>query len=433
MCVNNSPASGVRPNFWACVDDIPKFCHQWLEDPAVAKFVPVEKLHQTIVRSENGRLYATKATIGDVANVWSFESHKHFAPDSFLSEPAVFWGCGVVHEHGRQHITRDPYGESNGRSVMYPALKLLYVLGVRTVYLLGCDFTMQQDDPYGFDQWASQNNVQVNNESYRLIDRRFHLLRPYFEKAGFRVVNCTPGGNLTAFDRLPYDEALARTRMDPILVTQGRYERRKVTVVIPECGHHELTDHLVAALRRHEPQVEVIVVDDGKDATTRRREPAAGVRNERCGDGLTAAWNLGVRQASNDTIVLMNNDVEVSGPFVEKLQIEATRGIAGPEPWQDDDFKRDSLKGWCLAFRRATWERLGGFDERFRLYFSDTDFCHRAVAAGIRLLPVDVPLRHLGHRTAHDAACCPDRRAVWEADHRRFLEKHRFPVQETVP
>jgi len=56
------------------------------------------------------------------------------------------------------------------------------------------------------------------------------------------------------------------------------------------------------------------------------------------------------------------------------------------------------LAGTFLLMRRNTFERLGGFDERYHLYFEDVDFGCRASLAGLRLL------RRPDLRLAHDPA-----------------------------
>src|SRR5205807_8297 len=44
-------------------------------------------------------------------------------------------------------------------------------------------------------------------------------------------------------------------------------------------------------------------------------------------------------------------------------------GEAGPVDW---------ATGCCLLVRRSCWEKVGGFDPDFFLYYEDVDFCHRA-------------------------------------------------------
>jgi GT2 family glycosyltransferase len=66
----------------------------------------------------------------------------------------------------------------------------------------------------------------------------------------------------------------------------------------------------------------------------------------------------------------------------------------------------DWLAGSCVMTRRALFERLGGFDEGFFLYWEDADYCRRALALGFTCayLP-HVTVSHVGGRwAAHDPA-----------------------------
>ncbi len=210
-----------------------------------------------------------------------------------------------------------------------------------------------------------------------------------------------------------------------------------VTVVIPQHGATELTARCVASLRRHEGAgPRVLIVDDG----------TPGGRIERGGDdeptrvvhgrwrGVTAAWNVGVRLAESDFVLLVNNDVTWEGPAVERLVAPLEAGVTElvgvawraephwPQALTERCPPRPLLTGWCWGFRRTVWERAGGFDERLRLYFSDTDFQLRVLdrEAVNSLAVVEVPVRHVGHATTRRL---PARRAIWEGDRRRFLEK----------
>jgi N-acetylglucosaminyl-diphospho-decaprenol L-rhamnosyltransferase len=64
------------------------------------------------------------------------------------------------------------------------------------------------------------------------------------------------------------------------------------------------------------------------------------------------------------------------------------------------------LSGSCLLVRRAAFEQIGGFDERYFMYMEDVDFGDRLAKAG--WLNVYVPsaevLHHKGHATARASA-----------------------------
>jgi len=64
------------------------------------------------------------------------------------------------------------------------------------------------------------------------------------------------------------------------------------------------------------------------------------------------------------------------------------------------------LSGSCLLLRRAAFEQVGGFDERYFMYFEDVDLGDRLQKAG--WLNVYVPsaevLHHKGHVTGRDPA-----------------------------
>ncbi len=54
----------------------------------------------------------------------------------------------------------------------------------------------------------------------------------------------------------------------------------------------------------------------------------------------------------------------------------------------DDDsiHEVDAVSGACMMFKKSLVSKIGGFDERFFMYFEDTDFCQRAKQAGYRVI-----------------------------------------------
>lgn len=111
---------------------------------------------------------------------------------------------------------------------------------------------------------------------------------------------------------------------------------------------------------------------------------------------------LALSEAHLDVLVFMTHDVEMEEGEILRLAQRAydLRGICGPRLLdrtsgltsfgkQEDKtlYKEsdppDSLDGACLAIDSAAWATLGGFSERFFLYYEDLEFCHRARRHGI--------------------------------------------------
>jgi len=187
-----------------------------------------------------------------------------------------------------------------------------------------------------------------------------------------------------------------------------------------------------AALSRGD--AEVIVVDNNSPRPARgsialgslRRHPGMTLRRWRRNRGFARAVNEGCRLARGDWVLLLNPDVTLAPGFLTQALRTAERRLGedsalgvvgfrllnpdgtrqpstGPFPTLAGSMARLLLPRWlrkynllspeeagpvdwatgcCLLVRRACWERLGGFDRDFFLYYEDVDFCRRAGAAG---------------------------------------------------
>jgi GT2 family glycosyltransferase len=91
------------------------------------------------------------------------------------------------------------------------------------------------------------------------------------------------------------------------------------------------------------------------------------------------------------------------------------------EPVSDGDSRVvDWVSGACMLARRHALEQVGGFDERFFLYWEDADLCRRLRSRGfeIRYVPSATAVHRVGHssRTAHAASV----RAFHESAYRYY-------------
>lgn len=213
MAVNNA-AAVVRPQLWCAVDTPRKFIeHIWL-DPAVTKFIPIQHFSQRPVRTPKS---LQAQTLGELPSVYGYRRNAEFHANRFLTESTFSWGCSSR--------VKDDAGVSGTRTVFLVALKLLYFLGVRTVYLVGCDWRMTADRPYAFLQRKDRNSVARNNNLYRVTGQRLGRLKPHFDKAGFQVFNTTAESHLEVFPRIEFPEAMDRAtaHIPSTINTEGRY------------------------------------------------------------------------------------------------------------------------------------------------------------------------------------------------------------------
>jgi GT2 family glycosyltransferase len=172
--------------------------------------------------------------------------------------------------------------------------------------------------------------------------------------------------------------------------------------------------------------VEVVLVDNGcTDGAVARLRGTPGVVHVGDGTnlGFSAGCNLGVQAASADRIALVNGDLVVRPDAVAEL-VRALEdpavAIAGGSIRLGDDPELLNSAGntihflgfsWCggfgepasryaeprelatamgalVAFRRSTWDDLGGFAEEYFANHEDVDLCWRARQRGYRVVHV---------------------------------------------
>ncbi len=183
---------------------------------------------------------------------------------------------------------------------------------------------------------------------------------------------------------------------------------------------------------------EIIVVDQGNAAVPEWESvgdsvPVRTIRDD--GVGLSRARNLGVAHATGGIVAFTDDDCEVGPdwlasiayPFAGHPDVGVVLGCVRAAPYDRSagftpayevarEFTGESIGvkasiegiGACMAVRRATWQRLGGFDELlgagapFRAG-DETDFVNRAL---LRRIAVHETRRavvlHHGFRTWTD-------------------------------
>jgi GT2 family glycosyltransferase len=223
-------------------------------------------------------------------------------------------------------------------------------------------------------------------------------------------------------------------------------------------------------------EVEWLLVDNGSDPAGRELLAGLPVRLLEPGRNLGYAGgvNLGVASCRSELVLLMNPDVLVlpgcAGALLDCLRTGAA--AAGPRFYWDSGRRlllppaeardrRGELLGWLAATRdagwaararrrsrrhcrrhwqaaaplashslsgsllavtRGAWERVGGFDEGFQLYFEETDWLLRLRRAG--LAARYVPAAEAVHLYGRSAALEPRAEEWFEESARRFRRRH---------
>ncbi len=248
-----------------------------------------------------------------------------------------------------------------------------------------------------------------------------------------------------------------------------------VAIVIPVLNQLAYTQGCVRCLQPAlAAGAKVIVVDNGSTDGTREwlaTQPALTVIRNEQNRGCAPAWNQGVAaagillnkqfsspgtaspilrntQETSETpgwVVVLNNDVLLPAGWLAALLGAAERhGLdlvcpAMRERDQNYDFesyarefaarlggvvRRDGAHGVCFAVRSAVFERIGGFDEAFRIgQFEDADFFRRARLAGFHIGVVGACFIHHFGSVTQDALSDTKKQRPYEAENRAHFRK----------
>jgi len=252
----------------------------------------------------------------------------------------------------------------------------------------------------------------------------------------------------------------------------------KLSAILVHYQTPALAERAVAALDEDASasglELEILLVDNGCDAGERRRLEALPARYLDAGGnrGYAGGANLGIAAATGDALLVMNPDVLVLPGCLARLaaELEGGAAAAGPRffwdekrtfllpPAEERSFAAELLAvlarrggGWArrgrrrwrrharrhwlaprplpshalsgalLALRRDAVERIGAFDESYRLYFEETDWLWRLRRRGLEARYV--PAAEAVHLYARSTAGEPRARAWFEDSARRFRRR----------
>jgi GT2 family glycosyltransferase len=194
-------------------------------------------------------------------------------------------------------------------------------------------------------------------------------------------------------------------------------EDPELTVVIPTLdAASERVRACVSAIQRCTAgPYEIVLVDNGAPP-----------------QGFTAPVNSGLRAARGRYAVVMNDDVEVLPGWWPPLREALDAGASVTFPLTIDGAMRNDFAAWCFAVSRATLDEFGTapgqfLDERFTVWYQDTDLNTRLRAAGRP--PQLVEGSRIRHGLSETVASDDPELRAWitrevERDREEFLAKH---------
>lgn len=191
-----------------------------------------------------------------------------------------------------------------------------------------------------------------------------------------------------------------------------------VSIVVPcyDLGPY-VEEAVESALCQTYAAVEVIVVDDGSPdlATQRVLDRLDGPRTRvlrKENGGCPSALNVGIAGARGDYVLPLSADDRIAPDYVRQaVEVLRTRDDVGlvycraeffgerSGVWDLPDFSREEMaRGNVIfasaMFRRADWERVGGFNEDAVLGLEDWDFWLRLISLPREVVRLDDVLFH---------------------------------------
>ena len=197
-------------------------------------------------------------------------------------------------------------------------------------------------------------------------------------------------------------------------------------------------------------EIETIVIDsassDGSAEMVKTNFPDVTLHPQTENVGFVRGNNIGLKVAAGRYLMLLNPDTQVHAHALQKLVAlldeQSEVGIVGPHTLNPDGthqstrrrfpsimtglfestwlqklapldsfyvrdlpdagtFDVDWVQGSALMMRREVYEKIGGLDESYVMYFEELDWCKRAKKAGWRVLYVgDAYITHHGGGSA---------------------------------
>lgn len=206
-----------------------------------------------------------------------------------------------------------------------------------------------------------------------------------------------------------------------------------ISIIIVSYNSADVIELCLASIFKQDSlmsHIEVLVVDNASSDSTvniiREKFPSVLIFQNNVNYGYSYAVNRGYSESVGKYILILNPDTVLEDEFIKKVinlmdslpeigilgvSLISTNGKIQPTCWKEPSLLTViydmmlpyffSLKlvtlqpekfasvpmvsGACMIVRKDVFQTLGGFDERFFLYYEDVDFCYRARKLGYKI------------------------------------------------
>lgn len=185
MAINDFPEDGPKPKYWCSGDPPIYFGERLWTDPDIIKFCAMTTVDRLRPRTD---AYAPALKTTDAPNVHYFHAAQNSTDvESWLHTPWLNWGTSICADN----VPELYY--ASARSSMLIGMRLLWHLGYREVFLLGCDCTPHH---HKFPKY------------YETIFHHLEQIKPAFDRYGYKVYQCNPDSHLRVFEMADFVEAV---------------------------------------------------------------------------------------------------------------------------------------------------------------------------------------------------------------------------------
>lgn len=186
MAINDFPKRGPKPRYFVCGDGPAYYGQRIWRDADIMKFCPI-RASETLCPREDA--YAPKYTPRDAPNTFFHNQvTNEVDPENWLHKPWINWGATIAGEH----VPAVFHDKGAARSSMLLGIRLLWHLGYRIIYMVGCDCAQHPASQY----WPA------------ILDY-LGKLAPTFERYGLKVIQTNPDAHLRHFPIVPFEEVMA--------------------------------------------------------------------------------------------------------------------------------------------------------------------------------------------------------------------------------